>query len=122
MPLKIFRIFFCLIFLQQAASAQQQKVGVNNGIDRPKLIVGLVIDQMRWDYLYRYFHRYGEGGFKRLVKKGYNFDNTFIPYTPAVTGAGHACIYTGSVGAIHGIVGNAWIERKRRFIHVLRAG
>ncbi|MEO8772512.1 MAG: alkaline phosphatase PafA [Ferruginibacter sp.] len=89
-----------------------QENSINNGIERPKLVVGIVVDQMRWDYLYRYFNRYGEGGFKRLVQKGFSFENTFIPYTPAVTAAGHTCLYTGSVPAIHGIVGNDWIERE----------
>lgn len=84
---------------------------LNNGIERPKLVIGLVVDQMRWDYLYRYYNRYSNGGFKRLVKDGYSFENTFIPYTPAVTAAGHTCLYTGSVPAIHGIVGNDWVER-----------
>ncbi len=84
---------------------------INNGIERPKLVVGIVVDQMRWDYLYRYFNRYSEGGFKRLLKKGYSFENTIIPYTPTVTAAGHTCIYTGSVPAIHGIVGNDWVEK-----------
>lgn len=65
---------------------------------------------MRWDYLYRYYDTYGNGGFKRLLQ-GYSFDNTSIPYTPAVTAAGHTCIYTGAVPAIHGIVGNDWVER-----------
>ena len=91
--------------------AQQNPFTVNNGIERPKLVVGLVIDQMRWDYLYRYYDRYGNGGFKRLLQNGYSFENTFIPYTPAVTAVGHSCLYTGSVPAIHGIVGNDWIER-----------
>lgn len=84
---------------------------INNGIERPKLVVGFVIDQMRWDYFYRYYNRYGSGGFKRLLQKGYSFENTFIPYTPAVTAAGHSCLYTGSIPAINGIIGNDWVER-----------
>src|ERR1700756_2257978 len=54
-------------------------------IARPKLVVGIVIDQMRWDYLYRYYDRYSPGGFKRLMQNGFNCENTFIPYTPTVT-------------------------------------
>lgn len=79
---------------------------------RPKLVVGLVIDQMRWDYLYRYSDRYKpDGGFKRLLKQGFSNENTLIPYTPTVTACGHTCIYTGSVPAIHGITGNTWYQR-----------
>src|SRR5215475_8648800 len=76
---------------------------------QPKLIVGIVIDQMRWDYLYRYYNRYQEdGGFKQLLKHGFSCENTFIPYTPTVTACGHTCIYTGSIPAVNGIVGNEW--------------
>ena len=77
-------------------------------VARPKLVVGLVIDQMRWDYLYRYSDLYGAGGFKRLLKDGFSAENSFIPYMPTYTAPGHTCIYTGSVPAIHGIVGNNW--------------
>ena len=73
---------------------------------RPKLVVGLVVDQMRWDFLYRYFDRYSQGGFKRMMEEGFNCEQTLIPYTPTVTAAGHASIYTGTVPAVHGITGN----------------
>ncbi len=79
--------------------------------NRPKLVVGLVIDQMRWDYLYRYQDLYVSGGFNRLKGQGFNCQNTFIPYIPTYTAAGHASIYTGSVPAINGIMGNNWYER-----------
>ena len=73
---------------------------------RPRLVVGIVIDQMRWDYLYRYQQRYTEGGFKRLLTEGFSCENTRLPYIPSVTAIGHTCIYTGSVPTIHGIAGN----------------
>lgn len=79
-------------------------------VARPKLVVGLVIDQMRWDYLYRYYDRYSKGGFKRLINEGFSAENTFIPYTPTYTACGHASIYTGSVPAINGIIGNNWYD------------
>lgn len=79
---------------------------------KPRLVVGIVVDQMRWDYLYRYQDRYTDGGFKRLLREGFSCENTLIPYTPTYTAAGHACIYTGSVPAINGIVGNAWYDRE----------
>ncbi len=78
--------------------------------ERPRLVVGLVVDQMRWDYLYRYYTRYGEGGFKRLLGEGYSCANTSIPYIPSVTAIGHSCIYTGSVPSISGIAGNNFME------------
>lgn len=75
--------------------------------DRPKLVVGMVVDQMCWDYLYRYNARFlPNGGFTRLLNQGYNCHNTRINYLPAVTAIGHASAYTGSVPSIHGIAGN----------------
>lgn len=75
-------------------------------LPRPKLVVGIVVDQMRWDYLYRYYSRYSDNGFKRLLNEGFSCENTQVDYIPTFTGPGHTCIYTGSVPAIHGIAGN----------------
>lgn len=80
---------------------------------RPKLVVGLVVDQMRWDFLYRYYDIYQpNGGFKRLLHQGFSCENTMIPYTPTVTAAGHSCVYTGSVPSLHGIISNEWYDAK----------
>ena len=81
---------------------------------RPKLVVGIVVDQLRWDYLYRYSDKFAQNGLKRLMREGYSCENAHINYFPAYTGPGHACIYTGSVPAIHGIAGNAWYDRSLR--------
>ena len=112
--MRVTSFFFVVtsVLLSFTSSAQKAKsIIINNGIDRPKLVVGIVVDQMRWDFLYRYYDRYSEGGFKRLLKKGFSFENTMIPYSPPVTSAGHTCLFTGSVPAIHGIVANDWVER-----------
>src|SRR4051812_11399470 len=74
-----------------------------------KLVVGIVVDQMRNDYIYRYWSRFGNGGFKRLVNEGYYFRNAHYNYIPTYTGPGHASIYTGATPRAHGIVGNDWI-------------
>lgn len=95
--------FFVLFFLINGNIKAQ-----NN---RPKLVVGIVIDQMRWDYLHRYEARYSKNGFKRLLNQGYSFDQTYINYVPSLTAIGHASIFTGSVPAIHGIVGNEWYDQ-----------
>lgn len=79
---------------------------------RPKLVVGLVIDQMRWDHLHRFSNRYTADGFNRLLKDGFSCDNTFIPYTPTYTAPGHASVYTGSVPALNGIMGNSWYSKE----------
>ena len=106
------RLLLLLLFVSNALFSQV--VGpVRNTIKRPKLVVGIVVDQMRWDYLYRYYDRYApDGGFKRLINQGFSCENTFINYVPTVTACGHACLYTGSVPAIHGIAGNEWYDPK----------
>lgn len=76
---------------------------------RPKLVVGLMVDQMRWDYLYRFADRYGDDGFKRLLNDGFSCENTLLNYIPSLTAIGHSSVYTGSVPSIHGIAGNDWI-------------
>jgi arylsulfatase A-like enzyme len=68
--------------------------------------VGIVVDQMRWDYLSRYYNKFGEDGFRRLIDQGYSFDNCLINYLPTVTAIGHASAYTGTTPAFHGICGN----------------
>ena len=93
------------------ASAQQSNTAA---IERPKLVVGIVVDQMRWDYLYRYQKRYTDGGFKRLLGEGFSCENTMIPYVPSVTAIGHTCIYTGSVPSIHGIAGNNFVKEGKK--------
>ena len=94
-----------------SVSAQQASA---TGVQRPKLVVGIVIDQMRWDYLYRYQKRYTDGGFKRLLNEGFSCENTVIPYVPSVTAIGHTCIYTGSVPSIHGIAGNNFVKNGKK--------
>lgn len=103
---------FLLFFLLIANIAfSQSSSGPANPVKRPKLVVGLVVDQMRWDFLYRYYDRYAnDGGFRRLINKGFSCENTFINYIPTYTACGHTCLYTGSVPAIHGITGNDWYD------------
>lgn len=98
--LVVFQILFSVshLFAQQVSTA------------RPKLVVGIVVDQMRWDYLYRFEQLYGNDGFNRLKKDGFRCENTFIPYLPTYTAPGHSSVYTGSVPSINGIVGNDWYD------------
>ena len=83
----------------------------NKTVKQPKLVVGIVVDQMRYDFLYRYANRYGNDGFNRLLRDGNSCENMFINYLPSYTAPGHTCIYTGSVPAIHGIASNEWIDQ-----------
>ncbi|RYE59459.1 MAG: alkaline phosphatase family protein [Sphingobacteriales bacterium] len=98
----------CVFFLSFPFFGATQKIG-SKDLQRPKLVVGIVVDQMRWDYLYRFYNRYTETGFKRLLREGFSCENTLIDYVPTVTAIGHSTVYTGSVPAIHGIAGNDFI-------------
>jgi len=102
-------LLIILFFLSFSALGKAQTASQARE-NRPKLIVGIVVDQMRWDFLYRYQDRYGEGGFKRMLREGFSCENTFINYVPSITAVGHAAIYTGSVPSINGITGNSWID------------
>ena len=78
---------------------------------RPKLVVGIVVDQMKMEYLYRFSDDFSANGFKRLMKNGYTFHNMHYNYMPTYTGPGHASIYTGTTPATHGIIANEWFNK-----------
>jgi len=78
---------------------------------RPKLVVGIVVDQMKMEYLYRFSDDFSANGFKRLMNNGYTFQNMHYNYLPTYTAPGHASIYTGTTPATHGIVSNEWFSR-----------
>ncbi len=106
---RMYSIALFLLFFFTTAAQQ------NEALQRPKLVVGITIDQMRWDYLYRFYDRYAaNGGFKRMLNQGFTCENTLIPYAPTVTAPGHTSIYTGSVPAIHGIAGNFWWDNAQQ--------
>jgi predicted AlkP superfamily pyrophosphatase or phosphodiesterase len=111
--MKIKILFIVLLSLSGISLNAQQAKSTNpaksTDVPRPKLVVGIMVDQMRWDYLYRFYERYGNGGFKRMLNEGFSCENAYINYVPSVTGIGHTTVYTGSVPAIHGITGNDWI-------------
>ncbi len=79
--------------------------------DTPKLVVGVVVDQMRYDYLTKYANHYSENGFKRLIREGYNLENAHYNFIPTKTAVGHASIFTGATPADHGIIANDWYDR-----------
>lgn len=89
------------LFTSSVASAQENT----------KLVVGIVVDQMRQDYLNRFESDFEEGGFKRLMHQGYEFTNAHYSYVPTYTAPGHASIYTGTTPAFHGIIGNNWFDK-----------
>src|SRR5690606_883879 len=105
-----FLVLFLLVITVSIPAFGQYKTEPN----RPKLVVGVVVDQMRWDYLYKFQDRYVEGGFKRMLREGFTCENAQIDYAPTVTAIGHSTAFTGSVPAITGIVGNGWYDRRIR--------
>lgn len=111
-----FTAVITLFFLASTVYAQKkqsQPLTTPPTASRPKLVVGIVVDQMRWDYLYRFHDLYkANAGFGRLLGEGFTCNNTFVPYLPTVTACGHTCVYTGSVPAIHGITGNNWWDNQ----------
>jgi predicted AlkP superfamily pyrophosphatase or phosphodiesterase len=100
-------ILLCLPF---AGISQSQNSKIS--IERPKLVVGIVVDQMRQEYFYKFHERYVEGGFRRLMDKGFMMKNGHYNYIPTFTGPGHASVYTGATPATHGIIANDWYVRK----------
>lgn len=102
MKLLYFVIFFTSILYQNVSGQDSQK---------PKLIVGIVVDQMSYEYLYRFKDNYNDDGFKRLMREGFNVKNMHYNYIPTATGPGHASIFTGTTPANHGIVANNWFSR-----------
>ncbi len=78
----------------------------------PKLVVGIVVDQMRYDYLTRFYDHFGKDGFKRLVEEGFNCKNNHFNYAPTSTGPGHTSVYTGASPSVHGIIGNNWYDKE----------
>ena len=94
-------------------SPSQQVSSTQLWLDRgqPKLIVGIVVDQMRADYLQRFAPNFSEGGFMRLMRQGVTVANTHYNYIPTYTGPGHASVYSGTTPATHGIIANDWYDR-----------
>ena len=80
-------------------------------VKKPKLVIGIVIDQMRYDYLTRFADRYGEDGFNRILKNGFSLENAHYNFTPTYTAVGHASIYTGTSPKNHGIISNNWYDK-----------
>ena len=108
------RILFSFLLLLSLTASFSQAPSPQK-LERPKLVVGIVLDQMRWDYLYRYYERYADkGGFKRMLSEGFSCENTMIPYTPTITACGHSVVYTGSSPAVTGITGNTWWDKEQK--------
>lgn len=101
---KIASLVIIVLVIFQIAVAQKP--------EQPKLFIGIVVDQMREDFLFRFYDQYGEGGFKRLVDEGAVCRNVHYNYTPTITAVGHTSVYAGTTPKYHGIIGNSWYNRQ----------
>jgi len=112
------RLFFVFLMVLSTISINSQnsisnkKINSSVQTNKPKLVVGIVVDQMRYDYLTRFYKRYGEGGFKRMMNEGFNCKNNHFNYIPTYTGPGHTSIYTGTTPKYHGIIANDWYDKE----------
>jgi len=109
-----FLLYSFIPLIMLSCNAQKQAAVTSNSNDisaKPKLVVGIVVDQMRYDYLTRFENRFGEGGFKRMMREGFNAKNNHFNYIPTYTGPGHASVYTGTTPKYHGIIANNWYDK-----------
>ena len=107
-------LFFVTAILFGCAPVKElngQRPSADSDARRPKLIVGITVDQMRYDYIERFWNDYSKGGFRRLVGEGFFCRNLQYNYMPTYTAPGHASIFTGTTPAYHGIIENDWYER-----------
>jgi predicted AlkP superfamily pyrophosphatase or phosphodiesterase len=103
------RIAFIHVFLLVSIVVSAQNF---SPADRPRLVVGIIVDQMRQEYLYRFYPKYGNDGLKRLMNDGFMMKNAHYNYIPTITGPGHASVYTGTTPAVHGIIGNEFYDKQ----------
>jgi predicted AlkP superfamily pyrophosphatase or phosphodiesterase len=116
---KLISIFtFCCIITSYNAQNIKSPANIQNGSvtenDKPRLIIGIVVDQMRYDYLTRFYNHYGDGGFKRMMNEGFNAKNHHFNYIPTYTGPGHAAVFTGTTPKYNGIISNNWYDKETK--------
>lgn len=102
-----------LLFLYACQTTpKKEQNDQHNDAKKPKLVVGIVIDQLRHDYLERYADDFSDDGFKRLISEGFYNHNTHFNYIPTYTAPGHTSVYTGTTPATHGIIANNWYDKQ----------
>ena len=100
-------VFSCKNNPDHKASSNSSQIS-----SHPKLVVGVVVDQMRFDYLNRFKNKYSSNGFLKLIDQGYSCNNHHFNFIPTYTGPGHASIFTGTTPSVHGIIGNSWYDKE----------
>lgn len=113
--MKFPKFTYLFLFLGIFSCKNSPEYSSSNNLDiitsKPKLVVGVVVDQMRFDYLNRFKKKYSANGFLRLIKQGYSCNNHHFNYIPTYTAPGHASIFTGTTPSVHGIIGNSWYDK-----------
>lgn len=103
-----------MIFFIAGNVSAQESPSSNEGKElksNPKLVIGVVVDQMRYDYITRFWDQFGAGGFKELIGEGFNARNNHFNYIPTYTGPGHSSVFTGATPQSHGIISNTWYNK-----------
>src|SRR3954452_12614339 len=80
--------------------------------DLPKLVVTIIVDQMRYDYLERAPDKFANEGFRLLIERGAFMTFARYNYFPTITGPGHATYLSGPPPAVHGMIGNEWFDKR----------
>lgn len=108
------RIFsgIIIIFLACFAGSLGAQPGANSA--KPKVVVGIVVENMRPDYIQRYWNKFGDGGFKKLYTGGAVFNNVNLTQHIQSYAGGMATLFTGVHPAVHGIVDKTWYDRDRK--------
>ena len=100
-------LFLSFFSCNTSLEMSSRKTSKNN----TKLVVGVVVDQMRFEYLNRFKNKYTSQGFLKLINQGYSCNNHHFNYIPTITGPGHASIFSGTTPSVHGIIGNDWYDK-----------
>jgi predicted AlkP superfamily pyrophosphatase or phosphodiesterase len=107
----VHRSFVVAVLIVAGLVGARLPAGAKPGLaGRPKLVVLIVVDQMRADYLEKFSANFHDG-FKRLMKDGEWFTNAAYPYAKTVTCAGHSTVATGDFPSTHGMINNTWFDR-----------
>jgi predicted AlkP superfamily pyrophosphatase or phosphodiesterase len=96
-----------IIFLSVFSFTTAQ-VSAQASPEKPKLVIGIIIDQMRYDFIYKYWNKYSNNGFKRLINEGSFCKNANFNYLLTFSNSGFATISTGANPSVHGIVSDEW--------------
>jgi len=114
------RYLFILILITHFSSLFAQNE--TKASAKPKLVIGIVVEQMRYEYLTRFWDKFGEQGFKKLIQNGTSCLNANIDYMYSQTLPGCATIATGANPAQHGIIGDEWYDRIKNKVTAATAG